>query len=87
VDKHRALLAIRTIDVTYRAALRHAPTEPGERQEDWLGSARQQAERLLNELESRLLVHRMDPEVQLQLRIARENIRRTGGASRRSDAP
>jgi hypothetical protein len=84
VTKHRALLALRTIDVSYRSAIRHAPTS-GARHLEWLGAARQRAEHALNLLESQLhAVGQHDPEVVLQLRIVRENVRRSDDGARSS---
>jgi hypothetical protein len=85
LNRHRALLALRTIDVSYRSALRHAPTG-GPRQHEWLGSARQRAEQALNLLESQLhSAGPHDPEVLLQFRIVRENVRRADDGARAAD--
>jgi hypothetical protein len=85
VTRERALLALRTIDVSYRSALRHAPTG-GPHQHEWLGSARQRAEHALNLLESQLHSAGMqDPEVLLQFRIVRENVRRADDGARGAD--
>lgn len=75
MNKRRALLALRSIDVSYRSAIRHAPAS-GPRQQEWLGYARQRAEQLLNALEGQLLQDALDPEIELQLRVVRDSIRR-----------
>jgi hypothetical protein len=54
MNKRRALLALRSIDVSYRSAIHRAPAS-GPRQQEWLGYARQRAEQLLNALEAQLL--------------------------------
>ncbi len=87
MNKRRALLALRAIDVSYRSAIRHAPAS-GSQQQEWLGHARQRAEQLLNALEGQLLKEDVDPEVALQLRVVRDSIRRAddgawGGAGER----
>lgn len=73
--RRRALLALRVIEVSYRAALRGAPRE-GSSGQEWLGIARQRADELIDELESHLLKRgRPDPEVALRIRIVRRGIR------------
>jgi hypothetical protein len=82
VDRDRLLLNIRTIDVSYRSALRHAPPD-GQEQHEWLGAARQRAEHMLNALHSRAMVAgRIDPAAALQFRIVRERIRRADRLAR-----
>lgn len=89
MNRHRILLAIRAIDVSYRSAIRHAPPAGSKRQE-WLGHARQRAEQLLDGLESQLPHVEVDAEVSAQLRVVRDNIRRSderawGGATSGDD--
>jgi hypothetical protein len=91
MERDRLLLNIRTIDVSYRSALRHAPAS-GLAQQEWLGAARQRAEQMLNALESRVLrTGPVDPPAALQFRIVRERIRLADavarGLDRREDAP
>ena len=82
MEPERLLLNIRTIDVSYRSALRHAPRE-GLEQQEWLGAARQRAEQMLNALESRVLRHGpLDPRAAMQLRVVRERIRRADQEAR-----
>jgi hypothetical protein len=68
MNRHRILLAIRAIDVSYRSAIRHAPPAGPKRQE-WLGHARQRAEQLLDGPESQLPHDEVDAEVSAQLRV------------------
>jgi hypothetical protein len=85
MNKRRALLALRSIDVSYRSAIHHAPAS-GPRQQEWLGYARQRAEQLLNALEAQLLKEDVDAEVALQLRVVRDSIRRADAGAWGSDA-
>lgn len=81
MNQQRVLLALRTIDVSYRSAIRHAPAD-GDARYEWLSGARQRAERILNSLESQLLAEGpLPPQIRLELRIVRENVRRSNAAS------
>ena len=84
MNKRRALLALRSIDVSCRSAIRHAPAS-GPRQQEWLGYARQRAEQLLNTLEAQLLKEGVDSEIALQLRVVRGSIRRADNGAWGSD--
>lgn len=78
----RVLLALRAIDVSFRDAIRDAPSS-GAEQVEWVDHAVDRARYLLDDLESTLRAHgTMDPEVELQLRVVREGVRRVDAATR-----
>lgn len=82
METDRLLLNIRTIDVSYRSALRHAP-QSGAAQVEWLAAARLRADQLLNALESRAIrAGAVDPRVALGFRVVRERIRHADEVAR-----
>ena len=85
MGRDRLLLNLRTIDVSYRSALRHAPRS-GLEQQEWLGLARQRADQMLNALEARALrAGEVDAPAALDFRVVRERIRLADAMARGLD--